>query len=76
MSKQAKEFAKFAPKLDSNNLINPAQFVGVNSMGNTKRIANYDLRARPRIPKTEVAPWSMSSYENDPWERDIFSLSK
>lgn len=49
--------------LKSRNLINISKPVGVNTIGGSNKIANYDLRAQPVNPKFVVSPWLGSSVE-------------
>lgn len=74
LSAQTADFAQFAPKdIGAQNLLTPSQFVGLNTVGNSRKNANYDLRPRPPIPKQNIGPWQMSSYEANPYERNIFA---
>jgi len=47
------------------HLINISKPIGVNTIGTSKKNANYDLRAAPINPKTIVSPWSNSSIDPD-----------
>ena len=37
--------------------------IGINTVGNSKRIMNLDIRPVPYCPKFAVSPWGNSSYE-------------
>lgn len=47
------------------HLINITKPIGVNSIGTSLKIANYDLRSAPVCPKFVVSPWGNSSVEPD-----------
>jgi hypothetical protein len=64
---------EFAPKdLTKINFIDAKEKIGENSIGNSLRNANLQLRAEPANPQTPVSPWQNSTIEPDlfrqPWE--------
>lgn len=54
------------------HLITVTRPVGTNTVGTTRKIANYDLRASPPCPKTVVSPWMQSSVEPDTNIKPLF----
>jgi hypothetical protein len=48
-----------------NNLINPKVFIGVNTVGSSRRNASHDLRGDVPAPKVVVSPWLQSTIEPD-----------
>lgn len=47
------------------HLINISQPIGLNTVGSSKKNANYDLRAAPVNPKYVTSPWLNSSIDPD-----------
>lgn len=71
---QLGSFAEFAPKTDmikNKNLLDPAKFVGTNTLGASMKNSNYDIRAAPGIPRREVGPWMQSTLEPDPYRKPL-----
>jgi hypothetical protein len=67
-----KNFGEFAPKaLSGQNFLDPAKFVGINTVGSSLRNANYDLRSAPSIPRRQVGPWSQSTIDPDPYRKPL-----
>jgi hypothetical protein len=62
----ANEFAKQNPVsslLKEQNFLISGYHVGVNTVMQSNKIPYHDIRSAPPIPKSEVGPWSQSSYE-------------
>ena len=64
---------EFAPKdLTSINFLDAKSKIGENSIGNSLRNPNLQLRSEPANPRTPVSPWQNSTIEPDlyrqPWE--------
>lgn len=62
------DFAQFAPSpaaLKNQNFMDATKFIGIDTVGNTLKNANYDLRADPPNPKVDVGPWNQSNIEPD-----------
>lgn len=64
---------EFAPKdLTTINFLDAKSKIGENSIGNSLRNPNMQLRSEPANPQTPVSPWSNSTIEPDlyrqPWE--------
>jgi hypothetical protein len=67
-------FAEFAPKADvirNQNLLDPAKFIGANTIGSSMKNSNYDLRSAPSIPRREVGPWMQSTIDPDPYRKPL-----
>lgn len=47
------------------NLINSGYHIGINTVGQTLRNANYQLRSEPQNPQTPVSPWNQTTMEPD-----------
>lgn len=50
-------------QVKNRHLINVTRPTGVNTIGSSNKIANYDLRTAPPCPKMVVSPWMNSSVE-------------
>jgi len=48
------------------DLLTAGQHIGVDSIGQTLRNANLQLRSDPTIAKVDVGPWNQSTMEGDP----------
>ena len=71
---QMGSFAEFAPKTDvikNQNLLDPAKFIGANTLGASMKNSNYDIRAAPGIPRREVSPWMQSTIDPDPYRKPL-----
>lgn len=56
------DFSEFAPNvLDGQSFLDPAAFVGVNTVSGSLRIANHSIRANPPNPQIPVGPWNQST---------------
>ncbi len=47
------------------SLIDNREFIGINTVGQSLRNANLNLRPQPPVPKVNVSPWNMSTIEPD-----------
>ncbi len=71
---QLGSFAEFAPKTDvvkNQNLLDPAKFIGSNTVGASMKNSNYDIRSAPSIPRREVSPWMQSTIDPDPYRKPL-----
>jgi hypothetical protein len=64
------QWATLNPTLNPNNVIIPdlleaGYHIGLDTIGQTLRNANYQERSDPIIPKTDVGPWNQSTVEPD-----------
>ena len=51
--------------LDGPNFLNPEHLVGVNTVGQSLRNANRQLRSEPANPQVKVSPWLQTTIEPD-----------
>ena len=51
--------------LKDKNFCSSGHHYGINTVGNSLKNANLQLRSDPVIPKVDVGPWNNSSYEGD-----------
>jgi hypothetical protein len=49
-------------KVKNRHLINVTRPVGINTIGSSLKVPNYDLRPSPACPKFVVSPWNNSSF--------------
>ena len=47
------------------NMLSAGALIGVNTIGQSLRNANYQLRAEPPNPQVQVSPWQQSTIEPD-----------
>jgi hypothetical protein len=63
------EWAALNPVNNSNpavpDLLQAGYHIGLDTIGQTLRNPNYQLRSDPIIPKAQVGPWNMSTIEPD-----------
>ena len=63
------EWAQLNPNgvgdLENVNLLNSGHHIGINTVGNSLRNANLQVRSEPVIPKSSVGPWLNSTIEPD-----------
>jgi len=53
-------------KIDRDDLINVNRYhIGVNTIGQSLKVASWDLRSAPPCPKIVVSPWNQSTVEPD-----------
>jgi hypothetical protein len=68
-SDQNSEWAALNPVNNNNpaipDLLQAGYHIGLDTIGQTLRNPNYQLRSDPVIPKAEVGPWNMSTIEPD-----------
>lgn len=58
---------EFAPQdLQDINFLDTSDRIGLDTVSNTLKNANYSIRPDPFIPKTEVSPWMNSEIDADP----------
>jgi hypothetical protein len=72
------QWATLNPTLNPNNVIIPdlleaGYHIGLDTIGQTLRNANYQERSDPIIPKQDVGPWNHSTIEAD-YGRVAFDL--
>jgi hypothetical protein len=48
-------------------LLNPNQIIGINTVGNTLKNANLQVRSEPVNPRSNTGPWNQSTIEADPY---------
>ncbi len=53
--------------LKSVTLLNPNQIIGINTVGNTLKNANLQVRSEPVNPRSNTGPWNQSTIEADPY---------
>lgn len=63
------EWSKLNPNssndLDKVNLLKAGHHIGIDTIGNTLRNANLQIRSEPPNPTTKVSPWLQSTIEPD-----------
>ena len=63
------QWSQLNPVLSNNSqfpdLLQAGYHIGLDTIGQTLRNPNYQLRSDPIIPKQEVGPWNMSTIEPD-----------
>ena len=57
--------------LKGQNLLQPGYHFGINTVGQTLRNANYDVRSDPPNPRTAVSPFLNSTIEPDLYRRQL-----
>ena len=57
--------------LKNMNLLTAGQLIGINTVGNSLRNANYQERSEPIIPKANIGPWNNSTIDADTFRRPI-----
>jgi hypothetical protein len=60
-----------AGALNGINMLKSGELIGINTIGNTLKNANLQLRSEYIIPKGQVGPWNQSSYEGDPYRKQF-----
>lgn len=70
-------WAKLNPKpsgwLENKNFLQAGYHLGLNTVGQTKKNANYQLRSEPPNPQDAVSPWNQSQI--DPETRRCFDIN-
>jgi hypothetical protein len=69
------EFSKLNPSgagdLSNVSLLKAGHHIGINTVGQSLRNANLQLRSDPPNPKMEVGPWNHSTISGDPYRRPL-----
>ena len=69
------EFSKMNPTgagdLSNVSLLKAGHHIGINTVGQSLRNANLQLRSDPPNPKMEVGPWNLSTISGDPYRRPL-----
>ena len=69
------DWAKLNPAgvgdLSEVNLLKAGHHIGVNTVGNTLRNANQQLRSDPPVPQVNVGPWNNTTIEADTMRRPL-----
>jgi hypothetical protein len=60
-----------AGDIQGKNFLSAGALVGVNTVGQSLRNANYQLRAEPPNPQLQVGPWNQSTNEPDLMRRPL-----
>lgn len=71
---QNSEWASVNPAsndLKNMNLLTAGQLIGINTVGNSLRNANYQERSEPIITKTNIGPWNNSTIDGDQFRRPL-----
>jgi hypothetical protein len=69
---QAMGWDDYAPNdLATQNLLEPAKFIGVDTQGSSLRNASYDIRRDPPIVRKDIGPFLNSSIEADPYKKPL-----
>lgn len=61
----------YAPDLKGMQLLDATDYIGVDTVSNTMRNANLQIRADPPNPKTVVSPWINSTIDPDPFRKGL-----
>ena len=59
------KFNEFTPDLKGMNMLDTTDFIGVDTVSNTLRNANYSIRSEPPNPRDPVSPWMNSTIAPD-----------
>jgi hypothetical protein len=54
-----------AGDIQGKNFLSAGALIGVNTVGQSLRNANYQLRSEPANPQVNVSPWQQSTIEPD-----------
>jgi len=69
------EFSKLNPSgggdLNNVSLLQSGHHIGVNTVGQSLRNANQQLRSDPPIAKMETGPWLQTTMSGDPYRRQL-----
>ena len=57
--------SKYPGALEDQNLLEAGYHVGVNTVGQSLRNANLQLRSEPANPQVKVSPWLQSTIDPD-----------
>lgn len=77
-SEESKEISEFNQNypigegvLKGINFLSSGYHIGVNTVGQSLRNANLQLRSEPPNPKMETGPWNTSTITGDPYRRPL-----
>jgi hypothetical protein len=69
------EFSKLNPSgagdLMNVSLLKAGHHIGINTVGQSLRNANLQLRSEPANPKMDVGPWNQTTIAGDPYRRPL-----
>lgn len=69
------EFSKLNPSgagdLMNVSLLKAGHHIGINTVGQSLRNANLQLRSEPPNPKMDVGPWNQTTISGDPYRRPL-----
>lgn len=69
------DFSEFAPNvLKSQNFLDPASFIGLNTVSGSLRIPNYSVRYQPPNPTDPVSVFNNSTVEPDMYRNRSFDI--
>ena len=71
LPKVKNEMQEYAPELKGMNLLDADEMIGIDTVGNTLKNANYSLRSEPPNPRKIVSPWMNTSIEPDPYRKPL-----
>lgn len=57
--------------LEEKNFLSAGHHIGINSVGQALKNANYGIRSEPSNPQRRVSPWQNSSYSSDSLRRPL-----
>ena len=53
------------------SLLKAGHHIGINTVGQSLRNANLQLRSEPPNPKMDVGPWNQTTIAGDPYRRPL-----
>ena len=53
------------------NMLKSGDLIGINTVGSSMKLANYQIRVDPIIQKMPTGPWNQSSVEPDPYRNGV-----
>ncbi len=69
------EFSKLNPQgagdLQNVSLLKDGHHIGINTVGQSLRNANLQLRSEPANPQQATGPWNTSTIQGDPYRRPL-----
>ncbi len=69
------EFSKLNPQgsgdLQNVSLLKAGHHIGINTVGQSLRNANLQLRSEPANPQLSTGPWNQSTITGDPYRRPL-----
>ena len=69
------EFSKLNPSgagdLQNVSLLKAGHHIGINTVGQSLRNANLQLRSEPANPQVATGPWNTSTIQGDPYRRPL-----